>query len=61
MKGPQKSVKYSCRNCDHCKSEHYAVQGDSGHDVYCAHPNVKKKFIADTNWETPDWCPIGKN
>lgn len=55
--GPKVQIKKSCYGCDCEKSERYAVQGDSGHRVYCSHPSVGKKFIADTNWETPNWCP----
>lgn len=55
--GPRETVNRSCYDCSVCKSESYAVQGDSGHDVYCTHPLVGRKHIADTSWATPDWCP----
>ena len=63
MLGPRKTVTHSCFSCEACVSESYKVQGDSGHDVYCIHPkalspNAVKRFIADTSWDTPAWCPL---
>ncbi len=58
--GPTFIVKGSCFNCAHCVSESYHVQGDSGHDVRCTHPDARKQsagHIADTSWDTPAWCP----
>ena len=63
--GPALKIVASCGGCvhEHCKS--YAVQGDSGNDVYCMHPEAKNKnatngygYIADTTWTTPAWCPL---
>lgn len=63
--GPRVTLKASCFDCVHERSEHYAVQGDSGCDVYCAHPDVvatsrvqSRGRIGDTTWDTPDWCPL---
>lgn len=61
--GPKVTVLRECYNCPACVSESYRVQGDSGSDVYCAHPNFAnekegRKFIRDTSWRTPEWCPV---
>lgn len=57
--GPTIQVLGSCLNCIHCRSERYRCQGDSGHDVSCAHPNAPgDKYIGDTRWTTPSWCPF---
>src|SRR3990167_5823198 len=57
--GPKVTVKRSCSDCKACNSESYAVQGDSGHYVYCGHPSLpESKYIGDTNWNTPHWCPV---
>lgn len=56
--GPKVTVKRSCSDCKACNSESYAFQGDSGHYVYCEHPSLpERKYIGDTHWDTPDWCP----
>ena len=62
--GPRITLKMSCDGCRCERSESYAVQGDSGFRVYCAHPlrgsahpERPGKYIGDTTWETPDWCP----
>ena len=55
--GPKLSLKKSCRDCDYCISASYQCQGDSGHDVKC---KAVDKFIGDTTWDTPDWCPYLK-
>jgi len=56
--GPKTTVKRSCAACDVCQGEPYHVQGDSGVDVYCAHPGLpERKFIGDSVRETPNWCP----
>ncbi len=57
--GPTVTVKKICYGCCYKQSESYAVQGDSGCDVYCLHPSVVRKFIGDTTWNTPVWCPVG--
>lgn len=62
--GPRFTVTASCFSCVHCVSERYQVQGDSGHDVMCKHPDGSKKsggHIGDTNWNTPAWCPFLKD
>lgn len=57
--GPKVTVRRSCSDCKACNSESYAVQGDSGHYVYCEHPSLpESKYIGDTNWNTPHWCPV---
>lgn len=57
--GPKVTVKRRCSDCKACNSESYAVQGDSGHYVYCGHPSLpESKYIGDTNWNTPHWCPV---
>lgn len=56
--GPKVTVKRRCSDCKACNSESYAVQGDSGHYVYCEHPSLpERKYIGDTRWDTPGWCP----
>lgn len=54
--GPTVSVHRSCFDCAHCESVSYAVQGDSGHDVYCVATGTRRT-VGDTTWETPSWCP----
>ena len=57
--GPNVTVRRRCSDCKACNSESYAVQGDSGHYVYCEHPSLpESKYIGDTNWNTPHWCPV---
>ena len=57
--GPLVTVTRSCSGCVHERSEAYAVQGDSGHIVSCAHPSLMApRRIADTRWDTPAWCPV---
>lgn len=56
LEGPKITIKRSCFECCHCISESYTCQSDSGHDVYCG--AMEKKRIGDTNWSTPDWCPL---
>jgi len=48
----------SCRNCFHCETKYYAIQGDSGYDVSC---KLAKREIGDSTWATPNWCPIQSN
>lgn len=56
--GPRISIERSCHSCKACAAESYKVQGDSGQDVYCAHPSLPdRKRIGDTRWVTPEWCP----
>lgn len=62
MYGPKETITRCCMRCPACVSERYHVQGDSGSDVYCAHPNFhtepkQRKSIGDTTWTTPSWCP----
>lgn len=55
--GPSVTVKRSCMGCKYERSQSYRVQGDSGHDIFCDHPEAGGKTVGDTNWSTPDWCP----
>lgn len=55
--GPSVTVSRSCCGCKYERSQSYRVQGDSGHDIYCDHPDVDGKQVGDTSWRTPDWCP----
>jgi predicted RNase H-like HicB family nuclease len=48
----------SCAGCLYAHEERYAAQGDSGCDVYCLHPALGRRFVADTAWKTPGWCPV---
>lgn len=57
--GPLATVTMSCVGCKHVRTERYAVQGDSGCDVYCTHADAPKGGeIGDTTWRTPNWCPL---
>lgn len=65
--GPKVTIKADCFGCAHAESERYTCQGDSGIDVYCAHPEAissapsskaQRRRIGDTTWDTPDWCPL---
>lgn len=61
--GPSIKLEISCFDCVHCTSESYRVQSDSGSDVYCIHPDASqgrgnRRFVGDTNWDTPKWCPL---
>lgn len=62
MKGPVTRARMTCVNCEYCKGERYACQGDSGVENHCAHPEVDQKnnYIGDTCWDTPMWCPYLK-
>jgi hypothetical protein len=59
--GPLATTTLSCEGCVHEHSESYAVQGDSGFEVSCRHPDVNEgalRRIGDTTWRTPKWCPL---
>ncbi len=57
--GPTITVKANCSNCVHNRSVRYAVQGDSGFNVFCCHSSFGDgRSIGDTNWDTPEWCPL---
>jgi hypothetical protein len=46
--------------CGHIKVTPYRVQGDSGRDVECAHPDGKG-YIGERAFDaTPQWCPLLK-
>lgn len=55
--GPVATTTLSCEGCRHNVSESYIVQGDSGYAVHCTHGG-EKRYIGDTTWVTPDWCPV---
>ena len=66
MYGPKVTVNRCCMSCPACESERYHVQGDSGSDVYCKHPDFQsepkqRKYIGDSTWSTPTWCPVPAN
>ena len=58
--GPKVTIERDCFGCAFERSERYAVQSDSGCDVKCTHPSHGDggKYIGDTTWRTPDWCPV---
>lgn len=63
--GPRLTVKASCLGCEHEQSDSYAVQGDSGFQVFCGSLDVidqsaigSRRHIGDTTWDTPTWCPL---
>lgn len=57
--GPSVRIEASCFDCKYEHGEHYAVQGDSGCDVSCTHPDSPKPAcVGDTTWKTPTWCPL---
>jgi len=56
--GPKVTVRLSCFDCQHCSSDSYRVQGDSGSSVYCKHSAYAPRYIGDTTWDTPAWCPL---
>jgi hypothetical protein len=68
QEGPKTTYTQSCSGCVHCEAKHYRVQGDNGYLLYCIHPkfspsgndlsSVGKRHIGDTNWTTPEWCPV---
>lgn len=55
--GPVLTVAASCLGCEYEVSEYYEVQGDSGCNVSCRHPDGRGR-VGDTNWRTPAWCPL---
>jgi hypothetical protein len=59
--GPRVVIRRYCDECKYCETKSYTNQGDSGSEVYCNHPWInegKGKYINDTCWITPDWCPF---
>ena len=55
--GPRLTIEASCMGCVHERSDSYRVQCDSGINVRCAHPAVGSRYVGDSHWHTPDWCP----
>lgn len=61
QQGPTVKKSYNCFECTYCTSERYMWQFISGSYVYCEHPDFKeKKYVGDTNYSTPDFCPYKK-
>lgn len=56
-RGPRLRIEASCLGCEFERSERYVCHGDSGHEVYCDHPERGHR-IGDTTWDTPAWCPL---
>ncbi len=56
--GPSIRLEASCSGCRYECNASYAVQGDSGFDVSCSHPNNPGRHIGDSTWRTPSWCPL---
>lgn len=65
--GPLVTINTSCFDCSFETSDSYCVEDvndvDSGHKVYCTHPEAPlageaRRYIADSCWDTPDWCPL---
>jgi hypothetical protein len=57
--GPHLHLSARCFGCKFERSVSYRCQSDSGHDIYCDHPEAQGRRVGDTNWNTPDWCPEG--
>lgn len=58
MNGPKLRIVASCDQCEHIAVETYRVQGDSGRDVSCTHPDGKG-YIGEKRYDsTPQWCPL---
>jgi hypothetical protein len=53
-------VKRLCYPCDHYRSERFRVQGDTGADMHCDHPDAPVPGYMGSYGEprTPDWCPV---
>lgn len=57
------AIAVECHGCSFNRNERYVMQGDTGRDVFCTEPSVAEpnggdKYIGDTNWTTPEWCPF---
>lgn len=52
-------ISRSCIGCKYLDGKSYRVQGDSGVDYNCLHPQRAGMiiYIGDSRCETPDWCP----
>jgi hypothetical protein len=57
--GPHLALSASCYGCAFERSVSYRCQSDSGHDIFCDHPESNGRSVGDTRWTTPDWCPVG--
>lgn len=53
-------VKRLCIGCRHYDQEPFSIQGDTGYDKFCIHPDVERKSLSSPYFEaqTPDWCPV---
>jgi hypothetical protein len=61
QEGPSISLEITCSGCKYVRTERYSVQSDNGCDVSCAHESAPfDKYIGDTTWTTPSWCPLSK-
>jgi hypothetical protein len=60
--GPRIRLELTCFDCHWCRSAQYQVHSQDGHNVYCDHPicggEGQGRYIADTRWDTPAWCPL---
>lgn len=57
--GPKLTIEASCNGCSYVREKSYRVQGDSGFDVKCVHPQARQLgHVGDSTWRTPDWCPL---
>lgn len=60
MNGPRLRIVASCNMCGHIKVTPYQVQGNSGRDVECTHPDGQG-YIGERQFDsTPQWCPLLK-
>jgi hypothetical protein len=58
VKGPRLRIVASCDNCEFVKVTPYRVQGDSGRDVECTHPDAQG-YIGESRFDsTPNWCAL---
>lgn len=65
-RGPVLRIVASCQDCECIKVTPYRVQGDSGRDVECAHPDATSdgspRYIGESRVDaTPQWCPLLKS
>jgi len=59
--GPRLRIVASCDQCTYLKVTPYRVQGDSGRDVECTHPDAHG-YIGESRFDsTPSWCALLKD
>lgn len=61
--GPNIRLDVDCYGCIYMENESYCCQSDSGFKIYCIHVNhgeegKRRRYLGDTNWRTPYWCPL---